>query len=102
MLDKTRLPLQFSLPVWLTLASLPFVFGFTLYANYQSQFIRIDAHTRDDPKARRRSKVALLTGYSVHNHELAGFAGWRTRTSPGRRPGARRGGSSPIAVLRPA
>lgn len=74
-LDKTQLALQFGLPVWLTLASLPFVFAFSLYANYQGQFLRIDAHTRDDPKARRRAKLALLTGYGIHNHELAGFVG---------------------------
>jgi|BarGraNGADG00212_2_1021979.scaffolds.fasta_scaffold01151_4 hypothetical protein len=74
-LDKTELALQFGLPVWLTLPSLPFVFAFSLFANYQGQFVRIDAHTRDDSKARRRAKVALLIGYGVHNHELAGFAG---------------------------
>ncbi len=64
-----------SLPVWLTLASLPFVFVFSLIANYQGQFLRIDAHTRDDPKARRRAKLALLTGYGLHNHEMAAFRG---------------------------
>jgi hypothetical protein len=73
-LDKTELALQFGLPVWLTLPALAFVFAFSLFANYQGQFVRIDIHT-DDPKARRRAKVALLTGYGVHNHELAGFAG---------------------------
>jgi hypothetical protein len=49
-LDKKELALQFGLPVWLTLASLPFVFAFSLIANYQGQFLRIDAHTRDDPR----------------------------------------------------
>lgn len=74
-LDKRELALQFGLPVWLTLASLPFVFVFSLIANYQGHFLRIGAHTRDDAKARRRAKLALLTGYGLHNHELAAFAG---------------------------
>src|SRR5207244_2873095 len=74
-LDKRQLALQFGLPVWLTLASLPFVFVFSLIANYQVQFLRIDVHTRDDPKARRRAKLALLTGYGFHNHEMAGLVG---------------------------
>jgi hypothetical protein len=74
-LDKRELALQFGLPVWLTLASLPFVFIFSLFANYQGQFRRIDAHTRDDPRARRRAKLALLIGYGARNHELAAFAG---------------------------
>jgi hypothetical protein len=74
-IDKKELALQFGQPVWLTLASLPFVFAFSLYANYQAQFVRFDLMTRDDPRARRRAKLALLVSYGLRNHELSFFSG---------------------------
>jgi hypothetical protein len=74
-LDKTGLALQFGSPVWLTLAASPFVFGFSLFANYQSQFVRFNWMGKDDPRARRRAKAALLLSYGLRNHELSLFSG---------------------------
>jgi hypothetical protein len=74
-LDPRELLLQFGAPIWLTAAAVPFIFIFSLYANYEGHFLRIDGHARDDPKARRRAKLALLTTYGARNHELAGFSG---------------------------
>jgi hypothetical protein len=74
-LDTTRLVMQFMVPVWLTAVSLPFVFVFSLYANYESHFVRFDWMKKDDARARRRAKLALLLSYGLRNHELAAFSG---------------------------
>lgn len=74
-LDKTKLVLQFMVPVWLTAVSLPFLFVFSLYANYESHFVRFDWMKKDDARARRRAKLALLLSYGLRNHELAAFSG---------------------------
>jgi hypothetical protein len=74
-LDKTKLALQFMVPVSLTAVSLPFVFVFSLYANYQSHFARFDWMKKGDARARRRAKLALLLSYGLRNHELAAFSG---------------------------
>jgi hypothetical protein len=74
-IDEPELARQFGLPVWLTLAALPFVFAFSLYANYQSQFVRFEFVTKDDRRARRRAKLALLLSYGLRNHELSMFSG---------------------------
>jgi peptidoglycan/LPS O-acetylase OafA/YrhL len=58
-LDKTEMALSFAQPIWLTLASLPFIFVFSLFAGYEEQFVRIGFFSKDDPKARRRAKLAL-------------------------------------------
>ncbi len=74
-LDKTELALTFVLPIWLTVATLPFVFLFSLLANYETTFMRIDFFSRDSVKARRRAKLALVTTYWLRNRELHRFAG---------------------------
>jgi hypothetical protein len=74
-LDARELILQFGVPVWLTVAASPFIFIFSLSANYEVHFVRIGFHARDDPRARRRAKFALLTTYGARNHELAAFSG---------------------------
>jgi hypothetical protein len=63
-----------ALPIWLTIASLPFVYAFGLLAEYQSAFLRIDSHT-DDAAHRSRAKWALLRAAHVRASELRGFAG---------------------------
>lgn len=74
-LDKADLALSFALPIWLTLASLPFIFLFSLYANYEATFARIDLATKDDPRARRRAKAALITSFHLRNRQLHAFTG---------------------------
>lgn len=75
LLDTTQLAFSFALPIWLTLASLPFIFLFSLFANYELIFVRIDFFSKDDPRARRRAKLALIATYGLRNRELHRFAG---------------------------
>jgi hypothetical protein len=74
-MDKGDLALSFALPIWLTAASLPFIFLFSLYANYETIFVRIDLATMYDKSTRRRAKAALVASYHVRNRELHHFAG---------------------------
>lgn len=74
-LDKPELALSFVLPIWLTLLTLPFIFLFSLYANYEATFVRVDFASRDDQRARRRAKAALIASYNFKNRELRRFSG---------------------------
>lgn len=74
-LDTWDLVRTFALPIWLTVATLPFIFLFSLYANYETTFSRIGYFSKDNPKGRRRAKLALLTTYGLRNRELHRFAG---------------------------
>lgn len=74
-LDKAELALSFAVPIWLTIATLPFIFFFSLYANYEETFVRIDLRTKDDPRARRQAKLALAATFNVRNRELHRFTG---------------------------
>ncbi len=74
-IDKADLALSFALPIWLTAATLPFIFGFSLFANYEMAFSRVDFFSKDDPQGRRRAKLALLASYHLCNRELHRFAG---------------------------
>lgn len=49
-----------ALPIWMTLGLLPFVYVLSLIVNYGTAFARINMAT-DDPRARRRAKLALVT-----------------------------------------
>lgn len=62
-----------SLPVWLTIGSLPFVYAFGLVAEYEQAFRRIDFRT-DDRVKRRRAKLALIQAAHFRVAELGGFA----------------------------
>jgi hypothetical protein len=66
---------SFALPVWLTLASLPFIFLFSLYANYETAFVRIDLAAKNDRQTRWRAKAALVTSFHLRNRELHKFTG---------------------------
>lgn len=74
-LDKTEMALSLAQPIWLTLASLPFIFAFSLLANYETQFVRIGFFSKDGPKARRRAKLALVRSFHLRNRELHRFPG---------------------------
>jgi hypothetical protein len=74
-LDKFELALTFALPIWLTVATLPFIFLFSLFANYETTFVRLGFFSKDNPKALRRAKLALLTTFGLRNRELRHFAG---------------------------
>lgn len=74
-LDKSELALSFVLPIWLTILTLPFIFLFSLYANYETIFVRVNLASMNDKSGRRRAKAALLASYHVRNRELHRFAG---------------------------
>jgi hypothetical protein len=74
-LDKTEFTLSFALPIWLTFVAVPFVMLFSLYANYETTFVRIDHATKHDPQARRRAKLALMASFHVRNRALYAFTG---------------------------
>ena len=74
-LDAVDAAQSFALPVWLTLVSLPFIFFFSLYANYEIAFVRIDLAAKNDRLARWRAKAALVTSFHVRNRELHKFTG---------------------------
>ena len=74
-IEKTELALSFAAPLWLTVATLPFIFGLSLFANYETTFHRIDRFSKGDLHTRRRAKLALLTTYHFRNRELHRFAG---------------------------
>jgi hypothetical protein len=74
-LDQKELALLFVLPIWLTATTLPFIFAFSLFANYETTFTRIDLFSKDNPRARRRAKLALISVYGLRNRELHRFAG---------------------------
>ncbi len=74
-LDKTELALLFAQPVWLTLAALPFVLVFSLFANYEGHFVRIGFNAKEHPEAARRAKRALVRTFHVRNRELHRFPG---------------------------
>lgn len=72
-LDKSRLALSFALPFWATGGSLPFVFFFGLYANYQQVFSPIDRTAAHDRRARWRAKAAVLRTFHLRNRALGTF-----------------------------
>lgn len=74
-IDKTELALTLALPIWLTVLTLPFIYAFSLFANYEDHFVRIGFFSKDNPRARRRAKLALLASYHLRNRELHRFAG---------------------------
>lgn len=71
-IDKHGKVLELMLPVWLTIGYLPFIYAFSLFANYETAFKGIDWATKDR-KVRWRGKIALLTKFHFRVRELAGF-----------------------------
>ncbi len=72
-LDLAEIARSFALLVWLTAASLPFVFVFSLIANYHDTFHYINTETAGDKRARRRSKATVLLSFQLRNRELHKF-----------------------------
>jgi hypothetical protein len=72
--DKPVTALQFALPIWLTIGLLPYVYLLSLYSNYQKAFHAIDVHS-DNRRARRRAKLALVTGLHFRTRDSYTFGG---------------------------
>ncbi len=78
-IDKHALALQIALPIWLTIALLPYIYLVSLYANYDSAFRHIN-HLTHDRKARRRAKLALIIKLHFRSRDSHDFAGpWYQR-----------------------
>lgn len=70
---------ELALPVWLTIGAVPYLFGLSLFFNYQAAFRRL-AGSSKDVTAVRRAKLALLLELNVRSHRLGAFGGlWITR-----------------------
>ena len=67
----------FALPIWLTLAGLPFIYLIGLYAGYQRVFLRLDLRDADR-KARRRAKLALVLACHLRATRI-GDVSWGTQ-----------------------
>ena len=74
-LDARELLLEFTLPIWLTLGLLPFLYFFSLIVVYDTAFRRIswDAHDR---QSRWRSKVAMLSVLHIRTSDVQRFTGY--------------------------
>ncbi len=75
-IDKTDLARSFALPVWLTVGALPFVFVFSLVANYELAAMRMSVGP-DNKRTSWRVKLALLAGFRLSNRDLREYGGWR-------------------------
>jgi hypothetical protein len=64
-----------ALPVWLSLALLPYTYVVGLLGAYEMAFLHIGFCHDATPQARRRAKLALLLGVGPHAHRLASFTG---------------------------
>lgn len=71
---------ELSLPVWLTVGILPYIYLLGLYAAYQVAFQRIDWKSRNG--GRLASKLALMVSFHVKARQLGSFTGpWQMRIS---------------------
>ena len=70
---------ELALPVWLTIGAVPYIFGVSLFFNYEWVFRRL-AQSSNDVNAVRRAKLALLVGLNVRSHRVGAFYDpWITR-----------------------
>jgi hypothetical protein len=76
-LDGRHLVLSFYLPIWLTATAIPAVVVIGTYAKYEAAFVRVWFAAQDDPKARRRARLALLLGFHMRVHAMEEFVRWR-------------------------
>ena len=66
--------LEFALPIWLTIGLLPFVYAFSLYANYQYAFKGIDWGAKQKPwRHRFRAKLALVLKFRLRSRDSHRF-----------------------------
>lgn len=69
-IDGSQVILSWFLPVWLTVAALPFVYLLGLYDQYRVLF-RLAGKDAPDWRARLRARLALLIGYGASAREVA-------------------------------
>jgi hypothetical protein len=62
-----------ALPVWLTVGVLPYIYGLSVYANYETTFMRVDLAT-ENKRSRRNAKLALVTGLRLRVRAVSHFA----------------------------
>lgn len=66
--------LDFALPVWLTVAALPFVYVLSLLSSYEQVFMHMRSATQDRPVP-RKAKLALFSKLHVRLGAVSSFAG---------------------------
>jgi len=64
--------LAFALPIWLTVAILPFIYVISIYASYQVTFARLRFHT-DDEKSLKRADWALVWVLRGRTRDVTSF-----------------------------
>ena len=74
-LDKGDLLQQFTLPVWLTVGVLPYIYLLGLVAAYELAFIRIDWKSEFGWLARARAKLILLASFHIRARGIGAFSG---------------------------
>jgi hypothetical protein len=72
-LDKGAYLPEFAVPVWMTIGALPFIYFIMLYARYQSAFKTL--YTVQDPAARRRAKLAMVTTMLGRVRDISAITG---------------------------
>lgn len=78
-LDAFAMLRQFALPIWLTLAVLPFIYLLSLFAGYELVFMRLD-HLGRRRTGGWRVKAALALGLHLRTQDVAAFTGgWLPR-----------------------
>ena len=85
-LETRPLVLDFALPIWLSIALLPFIYMMAAYASYEITFIRIDfLLAESDCRSRRRLKLAVLTTLWGNLRHVVEFGGnWVTQAGSAR------------------
>lgn len=74
---------EFAAPIWLTLATIPFIYCMGAIATYESAFLRLD-FASGGRKSRLTTKLALACVLKLNLGEVAGFVGrWPREASEG-------------------
>jgi len=82
--NPTHYVRELALPVWLTISAVPYIFGVSLFFNYQGAFRRL-AQSSKDATAVRRAKLALVLELNVRSHLVGAFYDpWITRLTEAR------------------
>jgi hypothetical protein len=72
-LDKEAYPVEFAVPVWMTIGAMPFIYFIMLYARYQSAFRTL--YTVQDLAARRWAKLAMVTTLFGRVRDISAITG---------------------------
>jgi hypothetical protein len=65
---------EFAVPIWLTVAVLPFIFALGVVATYETAFVRVDFVSQES-STRRRVKLAMIWAFKVRLEDVAQFGG---------------------------